>query len=155
MLGCSPIIASLVTLSTYSSGFATESATDSRVCERFLSAASRIENVPLGVLYAVGLTETGNKGSLHPYALNIEGKTIFAATKVEAMAHFRKARNDGKKLIDLGCMQVNHHYHGANFNSPEAMLDPQTNIAYAAHFLRSLYASEGSWTAAVARYPSQ
>jgi soluble lytic murein transglycosylase-like protein len=125
---------------------------DQKTCERFLPAVSRAENVPLGVLYAVGLTETGNKGSLHPYALNIEGKTVFASTKAEAMVHFRQARKSGKKLIDLGCMQVNHHYHGSNFESPEAMLDPRTNIIYAARFLKNLRSSQGSWTAAVARY---
>jgi soluble lytic murein transglycosylase-like protein len=141
-----------VTLFTCELGIAAEAENDGNICEQFLTTASRAENVPLGVLYAVGLTETGNKGSLHPYALNIEGKTVFASTKIEAMGHFRRARNSGKKLIDLGCMQVNHHYHGANFSSPEAMLDPQTNIKYAARFLKNLYASEGSWTAAVARY---
>jgi soluble lytic murein transglycosylase-like protein len=152
MFGYAPITATLVILFTCSFNQVSTAGTDSNVCEQFLSAASSDENVPLGVLYAVGLTETGNKGSLHPYALNIEGKTVFASTKAEAMGHFRKARHDGKRLIDLGCMQVNHHYHGSKFKSPETMLDPQTNIKYAARFLKDLYTSEGSWTAAVARY---
>ncbi|MEC9472773.1 MAG: lytic transglycosylase domain-containing protein, partial [Pseudomonadota bacterium] len=43
------------------------------VCEREMISAARKYNVPLGVLYAVGLTETGRRNSLYPYALNIEG----------------------------------------------------------------------------------
>ena len=64
--------------------------------------AAKNEGVPLGVLYAVGMTETGKKGSLHPYALNIEGDTVFASSPREALAHFAKARKAGAKLIDLG-----------------------------------------------------
>jgi soluble lytic murein transglycosylase-like protein len=124
----------------------------SNVCEREMIAAARAENVPLGVLYAVGLTETGRKGSLHPYALNIEGKPVFAASRRDALVQFELARRAGKKLIDLGCMQINHHYHGAEFSSVSAMLEPHANVRYAARFLKQLKAREGNWTMAVARY---
>lgn len=122
------------------------------VCEREMIAASTRHKVPLGVLYAVGMTETGRKGSLHPYALNIEGKTVFTNSERAAMKSFKVARLTGKKLIDLGCMQVNHHYHGDKFSSVEEMLDPQKNVEYAAKFLSELRVQEGSWTMAVARY---
>lgn len=125
---------------------------DGAVCESQMLAAARAEGVPLGVLYAVGMTETGNKGSLHPYALNIAGRTVFTPSPQAALAEFARARARGIKLIDLGCMQVNHHFHGRNFASPAAMLDPAANVAYAAHYLRQLRAQEGSWTMAVARY---
>jgi hypothetical protein len=108
--------------------------------------------VPLGVLYAVGLTETGKKGRLHPYALNIEGTSVILDSKYEAVQAFLKAKKKGKKLIDLGCMQVNHYYHRENFASLGAMLDPETNIQYAAKFLRKLKQRNGSWTMAVALY---
>ena len=125
---------------------------DQKICEQYLPAISRSEGVPLGVLYAVGLTETGKMGRLHPYALNIEGTTVFTKDRREALAAFRKARDKGKKLIDLGCMQINHYYHGSYFASVSEMLEPEKNIVYAAKFLKSLKQSEGSWTAAVARY---
>jgi hypothetical protein len=125
---------------------------DAKICESFLPGIAKAEGVPLGVLYAVGLTETGVKGSLHPYALNVEGRTIITYTQADALSEFNKARRQGKKLIDLGCMQVNYHYHGANFNSPAEMMEPEKNIIYAARFLKTLRASEGSWAAAVARY---
>ena len=122
------------------------------ICEREMAGIARDEDVPLGVLYAVGMTETGNKGSLHPYALNIAGKAVFTDSPAAALSEFSRARRKGIKLIDLGCMQVNHHYHGRNFSSPAAMLDPRSNITYAARFLKQLRQSEGSWTMAVARY---
>ena len=68
------------------------------------------------------------------------------------MRQFEKARAAGAKLIDVGCMQINHHFHGAKFASVEELLDPAKNVDYAARFLRELKAREGSWTMAVARY---
>lgn len=135
-----------------SSASATSGGTGAQVCETYMIVSSKRENVPLGVLYAVGLTETGRKGSLHPFALNIEGKSVFTKSSTEAVAAFSRARSRGKKLIDLGCMQINHYYHGEEFPSVEAMLDPAQNVSYAAKFLRELKEREGSWTMAVARY---
>ena len=125
---------------------------DLQICEKYMAQASADEDVPLGVLYAVGLTETGHRGSLHPFALNIAGRTVFTNSAEEALQEFAKARSNGVKLIDLGCMQINHHYHGKEFSSVAAMLDPARNVSYAAHFLHKLRQQEGSWTMAVARY---
>lgn len=122
------------------------------VCEREMTRAAAAHEVPLGVLYAVGMTESGQRGSLQPYAMNIEGRAYFAASAAEAVSKFQAARRQGRRLIDLGCMQINHHYHGDSFASIEAMLDPRLNVAYAARFLRELRVREGSWTMAVARY---
>ncbi len=122
------------------------------VCERQMAAAARRHGVPLGFLYAIGLTETGRRKSLHPWALNIHGRTLFPPTRKAALEAFRKARAEGRPLIDLGCMQINHHYHGRNFRSPAEMLDPARNVDYAARFLKRLYRREGTWTLAAARY---
>jgi soluble lytic murein transglycosylase-like protein len=121
-------------------------------CEREMVRASSKYGVPLGMLYAVGLTETGRKGSLQPYAMNIEGKAYFASDADDAMRRFEEARRSGAKLIDLGCMQINHHYHRERFASLASMLDPRENVDYAAQFLKQLKTREGSWTMAVARY---
>jgi soluble lytic murein transglycosylase-like protein len=122
------------------------------VCEPEMAAASAAYDIPLGVLYAVGLTETGNEGSLHANAMNIEGRAYFAKSAADAVAEFNAARAGGAKLIDLGCMQINHHFHAEHFASVEDMLDPRQNVEYAARFLNQLRAREGSWTMAVARY---
>jgi len=114
--------------------------------------AAQKHGVPLGMLYAVGLAETGRGDSLRPYALNIEGRSIYDIDKPEALRRFDMARKAGVKLIDVGCMQINHHFHAQHFASVEEMLDPARNVEYGARFLRRLYEREGSWTMAVARY---
>jgi hypothetical protein len=121
-------------------------------CEREMARASRTHGVPLGVLYAVGLSETGRKGVLHPYALNIDGRSVMAGDLRSAVSEFSEARKKGAKLVDLGCMQINHRYHGEKFASVEAMFDPARNVDYAARFLKELRVREGNWTMAVARY---
>jgi soluble lytic murein transglycosylase-like protein len=121
-------------------------------CESEMAQAARKHGVPLGMLYAVGLAETGRGDSLQPYALNVEGRAIYAAGKEEALRHVEAARRAGVRLIDVGCMQINHHFHGGNFASLADMLDPAQNVDYGARFLSRLRAREGSWTKAVARY---
>ncbi|WP_173935224.1 transglycosylase SLT domain-containing protein [Chelativorans sp. Marseille-P2723] len=121
-------------------------------CEGEILRASQKHGVPAGILYAVGLTETGVKGSLQPYALNIEGKAVFAGNRREAVEEFMRARKRGAKLIDLGCMQINHYYHADRFRTLWDMLDPQQNVDYAARFLVELKRRHGTWSMAVARY---
>lgn len=121
-------------------------------CEREMARAARQHGVPLGVLYAVGLSETGRKGVLNPYALNVDGRTVLATGLRDAVSRFADEKRKGAKLVDLGCMQINHRYHGEKFSSVEAMFDPARNVDYAARFLKDLRAREGNWTMAVARY---
>jgi soluble lytic murein transglycosylase-like protein len=122
------------------------------VCESEITAAAAKYQIPAGILYSVGLTETGRKGSLQPYAMNIEGKAYFANSVQEVLQRFAEARGQGAKLVDLGCMQINYHFHGENFASPSEMLDPRKNVEYAARFLANLHARHETWTMAVARY---
>jgi soluble lytic murein transglycosylase-like protein len=127
-------------------------ASPANVCEVEMRAAAARYGVPLGVLYAVGLTESGRKESLQPFAMNIGGEAYFAAGLDDALRHFARARARGIELIDIGCMQINHRYHAAHFASVAAMFDPHANVDYAAQFLKQLRRREGSWTLAVARY---
>ncbi len=124
----------------------------SQLCEREMLRASAKYGVPIGMLYSVGLTETGRRGSLQAFAMNIEGRAVFANTLAEAVRHFEEARRSGAKLIDLGCMQINHYYHREKFSSLESMLNPRDNVEYAARFLSELKGRHETWTMAVARY---
>ena len=72
--------------------------------------------------------------------------------KQDALRRVQEARLAGVKMIDVGCMQINHHFHARSFSSVEDMLDPSKNVDYAARFLQELKVREGSWTMAVARY---
>lgn len=123
-----------------------------KLCEREMVGASHRHGVPLGMLYAVGLTETGRGDSLRPYALNVDGKAVYELSRPAAIRAFSAAARQGAKFIDVGCMQINHRYHGKKFKSLEQMFDPATNVDYAARFLAELKVREGSWTKAVARY---
>ncbi len=122
------------------------------ICEREMRAAANEYGIPLGVLYAVGMTESGGKKGLQPLAMNIAGKPFVASSLAEALARFQTERARGVKLIDLGCMQINHHYHGERFASVAEMFDPHKNVQYAARFLNELRARHDTWTMAVARY---
>jgi soluble lytic murein transglycosylase-like protein len=145
-----PLAALLLAIFTFNQSRAEPN--DSLICESEMTQAAKKYDVPLSVLYAVALTETGRRGSLHPFALNIEGPSFFPATLNEALQRFEQARKAGAKLIDIGCMQINHHYHGGHFRSVVDMFDPHENVDYAAQYLKDLRAKEGSWTLAAARY---
>lgn len=121
-------------------------------CEREMIRASRKHDVPLPVLYAVALTESGRRGVVQPFAMNIDGAAYFASSKDEAIRKFDEARRNGARFVDLGCMQINHRFHGHRFASVDDMLNPSRNVDYAAAFLKELRAREGNWTSAVARY---
>lgn len=127
-------------------------AAETQVCEREMAQAARKYDVPLGVLYAVALTETGRRGSLQPFALNVGGPSIFPADLNEALRRFDEARRSGARLIDIGCMQIDYHFHASRFPSLNSMFDPHENVDYGARFLKELKVREGSWTLAAARY---
>lgn len=134
------------------SGGASALASEMNACERELVRAAAIHNVPIGMLYAVGLSESGRGGTLQPYALNIDGKAAYEPSRDAALRAFRAAKLNGAKLIDVGCMQINHRYHGEGFDTLEDMFDPEKNVTYAARFLSELKEREGTWTKAIARY---
>lgn len=146
------LLAAALTAGLLSSALQVEANASTNACETEILRAADRYGIPAGILYAVGLTETGKKGSLQPNALNIEGKAVFPRSRSEALAAFAAAQQQGKKLIDLGCMQVNHHYHAEHFRSVNDMLDPHKNVDYAARFLASLHARHTTWSMAVARY---
>lgn len=148
----SAILATALTIPALAISTSEAQASTGGICEREISAAAEKYQVPEGILYSVGLTETGKKGSLQPWSLNVEGKAYFAGSEVEAEQIFDEASREGAVLIDLGCMQINHHYHGENFTGVAEMLDPRKNVEYAAKFLAQLHAKHVTWTMAVARY---
>jgi len=122
------------------------------ICERELARASQKYNIPLQILYAVGLTESGYNGSLQPYTLYIEGKDYISSNLQDALKIFREANARGVQLIDIGCMQVNYYWHKEEFRTLEEMFDPRLNVEQAARFLQTLKQRHGTWTMALARY---
>jgi soluble lytic murein transglycosylase-like protein len=122
------------------------------ICEQQMTRAAAAYDIPLEILYSVGLTETGSRGTLNPYDMNVDGRAVHSSNLNEALARFALERSRGAKLIDIGCMQINHRWHASHFRSLEEMFDPEHNVQYAASYLKSLYREAASWTLAVARY---
>lgn len=145
-------VKTLLILTAFISSISVNIGSASETCEEHIIQAAQKYNIPVGILYSVGLTETGKNGTLHPFALNIAGKAIYARSNAHAIELFHNAKQRNVKLIDLGCMQINHHYHHSEFSSLSAMLNPKTNVNYAAKFLARLKRRHKNWTMAVARY---
>ena len=122
------------------------------VCERELARAAAKYQIPLQILYAVALTESGTGKGLQPLMLHIEGKDHLPPSLPEALAMFHAANDRGVKLIDIGCMQVNWYWHREEFRTLEEIFDPRLNVEQGARFLKELRQRHGSWTMAVARY---
>src|SRR5262249_36183766 len=82
----------LAAISTSSAALAASGVTaHERPCEREMARAASTHGVPLGMLYAVGLTETGRGDSLRPYALNIEGRAVYEIDRGEALRQVEAA----------------------------------------------------------------
>lgn len=122
------------------------------VCEAAMARASAKHGVPLAILYAVGMTETGGNGTLQPLAMNAGGKSLVATSPADGARKLAEFKARGVNLVDLGCMQINHRWHGDQFASVAEMFDPERNVDYAARFLAELRQRHGNWTMAAARY---
>ena len=130
----------------------------SDLCEAAIAKAARRGGVPVEVLHAVALTETGQHrdGRMRawPWAINREGKGYWFKTYDEALAFAKQSLAAGRTSFDVGCVQINYRWHGRAFPSIEAMFDPEWTATYAAQFLRTLYEERGSWSAAAGAYHS-
>lgn len=130
-------------------------------CETAIARASRLEGVPSGLLRAMGVVESGrtdpNSGLLRPWPWSIHaaGQSWEFATKDQAARQIRMLQALGIDSIDVGCLQVNLHYHPDAFSSLDDALDPVANSDYAASFLSSLYRRDADWAIAAGHYHSE
>ena len=131
-----------------------------QTCVRAARGAERQNGIAPHLLSAISLVETGRwsrglKASLAwPWTVMAEGVGRYLPTKAAAIAEVRKLQARGIKNIDVGCFQVNLHYHGDAFDGLEQAFDPDENAAYAAAFLADLKRRSGTWKLAVGRYHS-
>lgn len=122
--------------------------------------ANRMESqlaLPAGLLASIAEVEAGRKqadGNLKawPWTINHAGKGLFFETEKDALAYAEKHIETGDVNLDLGCMQLSVKWHLDRFSDPAQMLDPVSNVAYAASFLEQLYQRHGSWDEAVRHY---
>ena len=84
--------------------------------------------------------------------MNNAGDGRYFASKEEAIAHVERLKAEGRRNIDVGCMQINLMHHPEAFGSLEEAFEPIRNVAYGARFLGALERETESWTRAVERY---
>jgi hypothetical protein len=126
----------------------------SNLCLEAAADAARATGVPYEVLLAVAVVETGRDDRPWPWTVNVAGDGQWFDTKDAAEAHAQQMLDQGLTNLDVGCFQLNIHWHSKGFGSLSDMLDPELNAGYAAEFLAGHYAETGDWAAAAAAYHS-
>lgn len=121
-------------------------------------SASAATGVPLEVLEALTLTETGRArdGQLRswPWTLNEAGSSHWFDSRVAALDYLAAATDSGVTNVDIGCFQINYRWHSAAFPSLEAMMDPEQNALYAAQLVKDHMTRTNDWIAAAGAYHS-
>jgi hypothetical protein len=130
------------------------------VCGDAVGDAERRYGVPSGLLQAIALSESGlwdkqSKSTVAwPWAVTSGPDSFFAPDKRAAIETVERLRREGRRNIDVGCMQVNLMHHPDAFDDLDSAFDPDTNATYGAKFLTSLREATRSWARAVERYHS-
>ena len=133
---------------------------DSDVCARAATEAEAALGLPAQLLGAIALAETGRwdaarKASFAwPWTVAAGGEARYLAGKAEAIAEVEALLARGVSNIDVGCMQINLHYHAGAFASLAKAFDPTANTAYAGAFLLRLWDKYRSWSRSIATYHS-
>ena len=131
------------------SAYAEEKTKDS--CVDLANEYEQLYKIPIGLLKAISIVEA----RLHPWSLNKAGSGYYFKTKEEMEDYTMKLHSQGITNFDVGCMQINIHFHGKNFKSLQDAINPALNMEYAARFLKQLYDETGNWKDAVSYYHSR
>lgn len=133
----------------------------SGLCETAVASAEYVSKLPLRLLGAISLAESGRldraKGVMRPWpwSISAEGEGQFFATRQDAIAAVRALQGRGVQSVDVGCMQVNLMSHPQAFHSLDDAFDPRSNALYAARFLNALYQQSKDWSQAIGAYHSE
>jgi len=131
---------------------------DQAVCIAAIRQAERTHAIPPDLLLAIGLQEAGmsynGSMTIWPWSLNVEGRGVRFDSRAEAEIYLAGQLAQGKRSIDVGCLQINLRWHPDAFPTPADGFDPVRNADYAARFLRGLYAETGDWMQAAGHYHS-
>lgn len=131
-----------------------------QICDAAAMEAAQKTGVPLELLRTLTRVETGRGGSQAapdpwPWTLNMAGDGSWHDSAEAALTVARRAIAEGRRNIDIGCFQINYRWHGDQFRSLEAMMDPTENALYAARFLHDLQGEFGNWMDAAAVFHSR
>ena len=136
-------------------------AQQSELCAVALQRAEQRYHLPPALLMTIAKVESGRPISSltdirpWPWTIDADGTGLFLDSKPAAIAWMR-AQAPRHSFVDVGCMQVDLHYHRGAFTSLDDAFDPAANADYAARLLVDLYHGEagGSWDVAVGLYHS-
>ncbi len=132
----------------------------SGICIDTALRVNAAERLPKDMLPSIAITESGRTDPrtkakvAWPWTVTTGGEGQYFPTKAAAVAEVGRLRARGVENIDVGCMQINLKYHPNAFSSLAEAFDPETNVRYAARFLKDLHQSWNSWSEAVRRYHS-
>lgn len=132
-----------------------------RVCLEHTDRFEKQQGLPPQILGAISLAESGRWNAekretiAWPWTIYAQGQGRFFPTKAAALGEVRRLIEGGARNIDVGCMQINLMHHGDAFGSLEEALEPASNVAYAARFIKRLHRDTRSWTQAIAFYHSR
>jgi hypothetical protein len=142
-------------------GLLTATAANAEItCEQAAAAAEQSQQLPPGLLLAIGRVESGRwdaaRGQIVPWPWSIDaaGQGQRFDSKDASVRAARAALDAGTRNIDVGCFQVNLLHHPHAFADLDQALDPSANALYAARFLTELHNRSGRWEDAVAAYHS-
>lgn len=141
-------------------GNAPLAAAKAQACREAITRVERSAGIPRLLLSAITLAESGRwnaetrESFAWPWTVSSGKNSWHYPTKEAALAGVRKLQAQGVKNIDVGCMQINLQHHREAFDSLDEAFDPDSNVTYAATFLKKLHADLKSWPQAVARYHS-
>lgn len=130
------------------------------VCAQAAARAESIHDLPPRLLASIAVTESGRWDAERrsrvawPWTVTAAGQGRYFASKQAAIRAVEQMRRRGVTVIDVGCLQVNLHYHQDAFDSLAAAFEPALNADYAGRFVRRLRGQTGDWQQAVARYHS-
>lgn len=129
-------------------------------CRAATARAEAARRIPDRLLSAIALAESGRKIAgqpellAWPWTVMAEGRGRYLPSKDAAIAEVEALQSRGVRNIDVGCMQINLHFHPDAFEDLEEAFDPVANAAYAADFLVGLRTQRSSWIMAVGAYHS-
>ena len=130
------------------------------LCAAAAFEAEKILQIPAYLLQAIALTESGHwhkadrKRKPWPWAVGAQKKSHYFDSQEEAVNFVANLQKQGVTNIDIGCMQINLHYHGEIFQNLNEAFNPINNVAYAGTFLTELHRMKKSWNQAVKYYHS-
>ncbi|MGI4747619.1 MAG: transglycosylase SLT domain-containing protein [Janthinobacterium lividum] len=128
------------------------SAAHASACLEAARAAELRNGIPSGLLAAIGKVESGSWSWSVNGNDSEPGQRFDSAEEAERYAQGLLAA--GKRMIDLGCFQIDLLYHQDVFQQWQDAFDSELNAQAAAGILSRLHQRTGDWNRAVALYHS-